>query len=329
MHTDYYSLLGISRSATGEEIKAAYRRLAQRLHPDVSSDPEAEEHFKALTRAYAVLRDPDQRVRYEIEAMERELEVREQQLSSVPPSSVPPVSEPPPSQQSAPGPERARSGDSGAAARKGGLFARLARRRELREAVAGDPVAGDDYEVVGEITLEEAVRGGNVTLTFTVPERGPNRTTREVEHTVEVRIPKLARDGQRLRIKGGGGPGANGGPSGNLYVEIAYQQHWLFRVRDDGEVWFYLPIAPWEAVLGAIIEIPTLDKPFRVHVPAGSTSGQTFRLPGRGLPRADGGRSDLLACLRIITPETPTEQERQLYLQLARASRFNPRRGFG
>jgi curved DNA-binding protein len=94
-------------------------------------------------------------------------------------------------------------------------------------------------------------------------------------------------------------------------------------------VWFYLPIAPLEAVLGAIIEIPTLDKPFRLHVPAGATSGQTFRLSGRGLPRLGGGRGDLLACLRVITPQLPTEQERQLYLQLARVSRFNPRRGFG
>lgn len=332
MHIDYYSLLGVSRSATAEEIKAAYRRLAQRLHPDVSSDPGAEEHFKQLTRAYSVLRDPDARVRYEIEAMERELEVRDQQLNSVPPVSEPPVQRPAPAAtpaSSGTGRKGDRGDRDGAAEPPHGLFTRLARRRTERVAVEGAPVAGDDYEIVAEITLEEAIRGGNVTLTFAVPERGPNGRLRTVEHTVEVRTPKLARDAQRLRIKGEGEPGANGGPNGDLYVELAYKQHSLFRLRDDGEVWFYLPIAPWEAVLGAIIEIPTLDKPFRVHVPAGATSGQTFRLPGRGLPRVDGGRGDLLACLRVTTPETPTEQERQLYLQLARASRFNPRRGFG
>lgn len=333
MHTDYYSLLGVSRSATADEIKVAYRRLAQRLHPDVSTDPGAEEHFKQLTRAYSVLRDPDARVRYEIEAMERELEVREQQLNSVPPASEPPARRPGPgTPAAAPGTGGARGRgdrDEAAAERPYGLFRRLARNQGGREASVGGPVAGDDYEVVAEISLEEAVRGGNVTLTFAVPERGLNGGTREVEHTVELQVPKLARDAQRLRVRGEGGPGIKGGPNGDLYVEIAYKPHWLFRVRDDGEVWFYLPIAPWEAVLGAIIDIPTLDKPFRVHVPAGATSGQTFRLPGRGLPRADGGRTDLLACLRVITPETPTEQERQLYLQLARASRFNPRRGFG
>jgi len=117
--------------------------------------------------------------------------------------------------------------------------------------------------------------------------------------------------------------------AGDLLVELAYRPHRLFRRIHEHDLWFYLPIAPWEAVLGAVLEIPTLEKPFRVHVPAGSTSGQTFRLKGRGLPRPDGARGDLLACLRIVTPDVPTEIERQLYLQLSRSSRFNPRRGFG
>jgi curved DNA-binding protein len=192
----------------------------------------------------------------------------------------------------------------------------------------GYRTAGDDYEVVGEITFEEAVRGGTVTLTFSVLERTGNGGTREIERTVEVRLPRNAFAGQRLRLKGKGGPGDHGGPDGDLHVEIAYRRHRLFRVRHL-DIWFYLPIAPWEAVLGAVVEIPTLEKPFRVRVPAGATSGQTFRLPGRGLPKPDGGRGDLLACLRVITPEHPTEAEKQLYLQLARQSRFNARRGFG
>lgn len=142
-------------------------------------------------------------------------------------------------------------------------------------------------------------------------------------------MPKGALEGQRLRLKGVGGPGAKGGAAGDLLVELAYRPHRLFRRIHEHDLWFYLPIAPWEAVLGAVLEIPTLEKPFRVHVPAGSTSGQTFRLKGRGLPRPDGARGDLLACLRIVTPDVPTEIERQLYLQLSRSSRFNPRRGFG
>jgi curved DNA-binding protein len=189
-------------------------------------------------------------------------------------------------------------------------------------------VPGDDHEVAAEITFEEAVRGGNVLLTFAVPER-KGSGKRAVERAVEVRVPKGATEGQRLRLKGVGGSGANGGAAGDLLVELAYRPHRLFRRIREHDLWFYLPIAPWEAVLGAVLEIPTLEKPFRVHVPAGSTSGQTFRLKGRGLPKPDGTRGDLLACLRVATPDVPTEIERQLYLQLSRASRFNPRRGFG
>jgi curved DNA-binding protein len=322
MDMDYYTLLGVQRTATADEIKSAYRRLAQRLHPDVSGDAGAEERFKQITRAYQVLRDPDQRVRYELEEMERALDLSE--INSVPPVrefvgspvSVPRADEVPVDGAEAPS-ERLR-----------GLFKRFARGRAGREGEAGAAALGDDHEVAAEITFEEAVRGGHVLLTFTVPE-GNGGGKRAAERAVEIRVPKGAVEGQRLRLKGLGGPGTKSGTAGDLLVEIAYRPHRLFRRIHEHDIWLYLPIAPWEAVFGAVLEIPTLEKPFRVHVPAGSTSGQTFRLKGRGLPRPDGARGDLLACLRIVTPDVPTEVERQLYLQLSRASRFNPRRGFG
>jgi curved DNA-binding protein len=345
VHSDYYRLLGVSRSASSDEIKLAYRRLAQRLHPDVSADPRDSERFKEITVAYHVLRNAERRVRYDIEALEADLDASERELnaareillngqaSNAPAASVPPRGAPP--DPPTPTPVAAwehgfGEEDAAPAAKGAGLLDRLARRRAAAQpsGAAGVRVAGDDYEVVGEISFEEAVRGGAVTLTYAVPERTGNGGTREVEWTVEVRVPKNACAGQRLRLKGKGGPGENGGPDGDLHVEIAYKRHRLFRVRGL-DVWFYLPIAPWEAVLGAVVEIPTLDKPFRVRVPAGAVSGQTFRLPGRGLPKPDGGRGDLLACLRVITPEHPSDAEKQLYLQLARQSRFNPRRGFG
>ena len=336
MQRDYYSLLGVNRSATADEIKLAYRRLAQRLHPDVTPNAQDGERFKEITVAYHVLRDAERRVRYDLESMEADLDASERELNAAKEilanghaaaaaTTVPPSAPDPPAawesdfggEHDVPPPERA-----------GGLLRRLARRRSERAASAGYRTAGDDYEVLGEITFEEAVRGGIVALTFAVPERTGNGGTREVERTVEVRIPRNAFPGQRLRLKGKGGSGDRGGPDGDLHVEIAYKRHRLFRVRDF-DIWFYLPIAPWEAVLGAVVEIPTLEKPFRVRIPAGATSGQTFRLPERGLPKPDGGRGDLLACLRVITPEHPTEAEKQLYLQLARQSRFNARRGFG
>ena len=334
MQRDYYSLLGVNRSASADEIKLAYRRLAQRLHPDVSTNPQDGERFKEITVAYQVLRDAERRVRYDIEAMEADLDASERELNAAreilangypAAASVPPAASNPPASWER---DFGEDGHASAPDAAGGLLKGLARRRPEQKAPAGHRAPGDDYEVIGEITFEEAVRGGTVTLTFAVPERTGNGGTREVERTVEVRLPKNVFAGQRVRLKGKGGPGANGGPDGDLHVEIAYKRHRLFRVRDL-DIWFYLPIAPWEAVLGAVVEIPTLEKPFRVRVPAGATSGQTFRLPARGLPKPDGGRGDLLACLRVITPEHPTEAEKQLYLQLARQSRFNARRGFG
>jgi curved DNA-binding protein len=323
MHTDYYALLGVQRTATADEIKTAYRRLAQRLHPDVAGDATAEERFKEITRAYQILRDPDQRVRYELEEMERSLELAEQEFNSVPPMRefVAPAAGVPRAAADAP----AEAPNDASQARLHGLFQRFARERSADGSAAP---SGEHHEVVAEITFEEAVRGGNVLLTFALPERnGSGRRT--VDRAVEVRVPKGAVEGQRVRLKGMGGPGTPGGPPGDLLVEIAYRQHRLFRRIHAHDLWFYLPIAPWEAVLGAVIEIPTLAKPFRVHVPAGATSGQTFRIKGRGLPTPEGARGDLLACLRIVTPDVPTDIERQLYLQLSRASRFNPRRGFG
>jgi curved DNA-binding protein len=332
---DYYSLLGVTRSASADEIKHAYRRLAQRLHPDVSTNPQDGERFKEITVAYHVLRDAERRVRYDVEAMEADLDASERELNAAKEilangyaaaaaSVLPATLNPPASWERDFGEEE----DASAPEAAGGLLKRLARRRAEQKVPAGYRTPGDDYEVVGEITFEEAVRAGTVTLTFSVPERTGDGGTREVERTVEIRLPKNAFAGQRLRLKGKGGPGDHGGADGDLLVEIAYKRHRLFRVRDL-DIWFYLPIAPWEAVLGAVVEIPTLEKPFRVRIPAGATSGQTFRLPARGLPKPDGGRGDLLACLRVITPEHPTETEKQLYLQLARQSRFNARRGFG
>lgn len=328
---DYYGLLGVTRSASADEIKLAYRRLAQRLHPDVSPNPQDGERFKEITVAYQVLRDADRRVRYDIEAMEADLDESERELNAARETLAndPEGASVPPPAPSATWERGLGEDDSPARGEPApGLLRRLARRRTDSAVPEGYRVPGDDYEVIGEVTFEEAVRGGTVTLTFAVPERTGNGGTRELERTVEVRVPRNAFAGQRLRVKGKGGAGENGGPAGDLLVEIAYRRHRLFRVRDL-DVWFYLPIAPWEAVLGAVVEIPTLDKPFRVRVPAGAVSGQTFRLPGRGLPKPDGGRADLLACLRVVTPEHPTDTEKQLYLQLARQSRFNPRRGFG
>lgn len=320
MQTEYFALLGVERTATADEIKAAYRRLARRLRPDAAGNAGAAERFREITRAYQVLRDPDLRVRYELEEMERALDLSAQQLGNFAPirefvapngSVLRTEADAAPETTDAPrAPLR-------------GLFKRTARAGD-----EGVSLRGDDHEVAAAITFEEAVHGGNVLLTFAVPER-KGGGHRSVERAVDVRVPSGAMEGQRLRLKGMGGPSADGGATGDLLVALAYRPHQLFRRLRKHDLWFYLPIAPWEAVLGAILEIPTLETPLRVHAPAGSTSGQTFRLKGRGLPKPHGTRGDLLACLRVVTPEAPTESERQLYLQLSRVSPLSPRRNLG
>jgi len=327
MPTDYYAILGLTRSATSEEIRLAYRRLSGGLGPGGVQDPAADHRLAELKAAYEVLSDANRRTRYDLESMERELVASERGLSSDffgPPSVSDPDSVG----------DHSMSFEEELAA----VLAEIQRPRAARaraplrgppgptEEPPGPARRGSDCEIVLEVTLEEAIRGAAVPATYSSPRDGA--APAEAERTVEVQVPKLARANQKLLVKGQGAPGANGGAPGDLHIEIVYKRHPLFRLSGD-DVWYHLPIAPWEAVLGAIIDLPTLEDAFRVHVPAGTTSGRTFRLPGRGLPKAHGGRGDLLACLRVITPQFPTEAEKQLYLQLSQVSRFNPRRGIG
>jgi curved DNA-binding protein len=145
-----------------------------------------------------------------------------------------------------------------------------------------------------------------------------------VPKTIKARIPKGATDGQRLRLLGKGGKGLNGGADGNLYLTISLQPHRLFRVSGH-DLYIDLPLAPWEAVLGATLEVPTLSGAVRLKVPAGTRAGQQLRVADRGLPRPHGGAGDLLAIVQIVAPATVSDKEKELYKALAEHSRFNPR----
>jgi curved DNA-binding protein len=174
---------------------------------------------------------------------------------------------------------------------------------------------GEDYEVPVRLTLEEAYRG-------------TERTVQLDGHSFTARIPRGATDGQRLRLRGKGGAGMNGGPPGDLYLQIHLQPHPLFRVSGH-DLEIDVPIAPWEAALGAQVEIPTLEGRVKVKVPPGSKAGQKLRLAGKGLPKPGGGAGDLYAVLQIDVPSTLTEREKQLFEELRAASRFDPRARFG
>ncbi|MGH8321889.1 MAG: DnaJ C-terminal domain-containing protein, partial [Gammaproteobacteria bacterium] len=185
-------------------------------------------------------------------------------------------------------------------------------------------MAGQDYEVSVLISLEDAYRGTEVSLDMNLPEYDAQGIPHRTPHVFKARIPKGATDGQRLRIPGKGGKGFNGGRDGDLYLNISLRPHPLFRVNGH-DLYLDLPLAPWEAVLGASVEVPTLGGTVRLKIPPGTQAGQQLRLPKRGLPKPRSGEGDLFAIVQIVVPESANEQERALFKQLGEYSRFNPR----
>src|SRR5687768_16492791 len=194
-----------------------------------------------------------------------------------------------------------------------GLFGRAGRRRGGFGRRGAFP--GEDYEVPVRLTLEEAARG-------------TERTVQLDGKAFTARIPRGATDGQRLRLRGKGGPGMNGGPPGDLYLQIALEPHPLYRASGH-DLDIDVPLAPWEAALGAEVEVPTLEGRVTMKVPPGSKAGQKLRLAGKGLPKPGGGAGDLYVVLGVAVPASLTEREKQLYEELRKTSRFNPRARFG
>jgi len=307
-YKDYYRILGVARSATVEDIKKAYRKLAHKYHPDVSKDPEGEEKFKEVAEAYETLRNPEKRAAYD-------------QLGSYQPGQD---FQPPPDWGKQFGDSHFSFEDVDLA----DLFAGLAAGRHRAGPGTGQiRMPGQDYEVTADISLEEAYRGTEVELNLTVPEYDAKGLLHRVPRIFKVRIPKGATDGQRLRLAGRGGKGLNGGRDGDLYLNIALRPHPLFRVSGH-DLYLDLPLAPWEAVLGATVEVPTLGGPVRLKVPPNTRAGQQLRLSRRGLPKPNGKEGDLFAIAQVVIPAATSERERELFRQLAEGSTFNPRGRF-
>jgi curved DNA-binding protein len=294
-YKDYYKILGVERGASEEDIKKAYRKLARKYHPDVSKEGNAKEKFQEVSEAYETLRDKEKRAAYD-------------SLGSFRPGQD---FRPPPDWFDRFGAGRAEDlhgVDLGEIFESMGIFGR-AQRRSRRS------FAGEDHEVAVRLTLEEAFRG-------------TERTVQLDGKAFTARIPRGATDGQRLRLRGKGGPGTNGGPPGDLYLQIALDPHPLYRVSGH-DLDIDVPLAPWEAALGAEVEIPTMEGRVTMKVPPGSKAGQKLRLAGKGLPKPGGGAGDLYAVLSITVPATLTERERKLYEEMREVSHFNPRVRFG
>lgn len=304
-YKDYYSILGVERGASADDIKKAYRKLAHKYHPDVSKDPRGEEKFKEVAEAYETLKNPEKRVAYD-------------QLGSHRPGED---FQPPPDW----GRQFGDSQFSFDEADLADIFAGLTGRHRAGGAKIRMP--GEDYEVTAHISLEDAYRGTEIELNLTVPEHDEQGFVRRVPRTFKVRVPKGAADGQRLRLAGRGGKGLNGGRDGDLYLNIVLHPHPLFRVSGHN-LYLDLPLAPWEAVLGATVEVPTMGGPVRLKVPPNTHAGQQLRLAGRGLPKPAGNEGDLFAIAQIVVPTAAGESERELFRQLAAGSTFNPRGHF-
>jgi curved DNA-binding protein len=307
-YKDYYGILGVERNADAGAIKKAYRKLAHKYHPDVSKDPAGEEKFKEVAEAYETLKNPEKRAAYD-------------QLGSHQPGQD---FRPPPDWGNQFGDAQYSFDDIDLSDLLAGLAGGRPRAGRHGEKF---PIPGQDYEVTAHITLEDAYRGTEVDLSLSVPEFDENGFMHRVPRTFKARIPKGATDGQRLRLPGKGGKGLNGGRDGNLYLNIALHPHTLFRVTGH-DLYLDLPLAPWEAVLGAMVEVPTLGGPVNVKVPAGAHAGQKLRLADRGLPKPHSGAGDLFAIVQIAVPTVVSESEQALYKQLADGSTFNPRGHF-
>jgi curved DNA-binding protein len=313
---DYYEVLGVPRGASEDEIRSAYRKLARTHHPDVSREPGAEDRFKEVSEAYEVLRDPEKRERYD------RLGANWKAGEDV-------------------------SGAEGFGGRQGGFagggfgqgqggfgdmrveFGDGNGFSEFFESLFGGGRGpgpgraggfegfsgrGGDQEATLEVSLQEAAHGGRRKISL-----GDGRD-------YEVNIPAGVRDGQRIRLAGEGGRGAGGGPAGDLFLRVRIKPDRRFRLEGD-DLTVELPVAPWEAALGAGVEVPTLDGQARVKVPAGSSSGRRLRLKGEGMPGAGNRRGDLFAIVRIVVPKKLSKRERELFEQLAEASEFDPRKG--
>jgi curved DNA-binding protein len=303
-YRDYYRILGVARDAPADEIKKAYRRLARKFHPDVSKEPDAEERFKEVGEAYEVLWDPKKRAAYD-------------QLGSYKAGQE---FRPPPDweQRFAQG----RRFKDFAGVDFGDMFADLfgmagfgASPRPGTGAHAGG--RGRDVQAEITVSLEEADEGGERTLEIGLPGHTPR--------SVRIRIPAGTADGQRLRVRGRGNAGPGG--QGDLILTVRIARHPFFRL-DGHDIHLDLPLAPWEAVLGAQVTVPTLTGPVRLRIPAGAKTGRKLRLAGQGFRHPRSGRGDFYAVIRIVVPESPGEEERKLFEKLAEVSRFDPRPNF-
>jgi len=311
---DYYNIMGLERNASQDEIKRAYRKLARKYHPDVSKEVDAEARFKELGEAYAVLKDPEKRAAYD-------------QLGANWKAG----------QEFHPPPDWDAGFEFGGGGGTGGdgsaysdffetLFGHGFGSAQTRQRHTGFHAHGEDHHAKVLIDLEETYRGGtrDISLRTPVLDSDGHLTTRQ--RTLSVQIPRGVRRGQRIRLSGQGSPGLGEGRAGDLYLEIDFNPHRLFRV-ESSDVFLELPVTPWEAALGATVRAPTPEGSIDLKIPAGTTTRRKLRLRKRGIPSTPPG--DLYVNVAVTLPAADTDSAKELYRKMEQELAYDPRSELG
>ena len=308
---DYYQILGVDAGADSKAIKAAYRRLARKYHPDVSAEENAEHQFKEVTEAYEVLKDKDKRAEYDMLRQHGGADTFE-----------PPPGWQPGGFQSGPGDFQGGFSDffeqvfgqSGHGSGQGYSRQQFTHR-------------GEDIELVLAIFLEDSLKGESHTISYEVPSFDEQGHLVRQKRTLKVKIPAGVIEGERIRLKGQGAPGIGDAPDGDLYLQIKFAPHPMY-VVEGSSLTLTVPLAPWEAALGCKMQVPTLDGVVAVTVPANTQNGKRMRVKGKGLGKGDR-RGDLYLVLRVVMPGSASEKEQALWRQLSEEYTFSPRENWG
>lgn len=305
---DYYEVLGVAPDVDDKTLKTAYRKLARKYHPDVSKEADAEARFKEVAEAYDVLRDPHKRAEYDQVRLYQQQGERFQVPPDWQPGSGDDYSDP----------------HAGFGADYSDFFESLFGAAG-RSQHGGFARRGRDVELELPLFLEESQAGSTKPLSFTLPQRDElGRRVGETTKTLNVKIPAGSTDGERIRLKGQGEPGVGGAEAGDLYLVIRLVPHPLFDV-DGQDLVVSVPLAPWEAALGAKVQVPTLDGQIMLSIPPGSQNGARLRVRGKGLV-GKAGQGDLHALLKVVMPSRGDEETQALWRQLAERAAFDPRR---
>jgi curved DNA-binding protein len=309
-YKNYYSIMGVERDASQDEIKRAYRKLARKYHPDVSKEADAEAQFKEVGEAYSVLKDAEKRAAYD-------------QLGADWKAGQ--DFRPPPDWNA--GFEFKGSGfDGGEPGAYSDFFEALfGRDRERQRSARSDygfRARGDDHHSRVLIDLEDAYNGAVRDISLKTPIVSDDGHIATTDRTLKVSIPKGVLRGQRIRLSGQGGPGHGGGSSGDLYLEIDFRPHKLYSL-DGRDVYISLPVTPWEAALGATVTVPTPSGAVELKIPAGTRSGQKLRMKGRGIPGKTPG--DIIVTTEITLPPASSDAAKELYKKMRQEMNYNPR----